>query len=80
MPIKRLRRPFFGKSRDIGCAVNANKNTYSSYMLHPSFTLKFTLSDPVLANVTKLGQEFGAISKQFKFLCKGQRQLARESS
>lgn len=49
-------------------------------MPNPSFILKFTLFDPVRANVTKLGPEFGAISKQFKFLCKGQRQLVRESS
>lgn len=49
-------------------------------MPNPSYILKFTLSDPVRGNVTKLGQEFGAISKQFNFLCKGQRQLVRESS
>lgn len=77
-----LLRPytFFGKSRDIGCGVNTNKITYSSYMPHPLFILKFTLSDPVRANVTKLGQEFGATSKQFNFPCKGQRQLVREAS
>lgn len=49
-------------------------------MPHPLFILKFTLSDPVRANVTKLGQEFGATSKQFNFPCKGQRQLVREAS